>query len=305
MVTLLFATHNGAATLPTMLGALTQIEHPSEWQVIVVDNASSDSTLQILESFREKLPLHILREPRRGKNSALNTGLQHASGDLIVFTDDDVIPHADWLSQMCKCAEANPDYDVFGGRILPHWSTDPDPVVMNNAPLGVTYALTPDEQVDGPVFPGLIWGPNMAVRKSVFAAGHRFNESVGPTGGNYIMGSETEFTIRIHRAGHKSWFCDAARVKHIIRTHQMSRDWVVKRAYRFGRNQWVQESGSGFSVPCIAGIPRWRLAALGQQYALWGTAALRGDANAAFRARWEIHFLRGFIREGLKSWGAR
>lgn len=301
MLSVIFATYNGADTLPTMLDAFTHLEQPIEWEVIAIDNASSDATSEILASYQTRLPLQIIYESRRGKNYALNRGLQNVRGDLVVFTDDDVIPEPDWLTCLLACAESRSDFDIFGGRILPHWNATPDPVVLRNAPLGITYGITPSRQETGPIFPGLIWGANMAVRKRVFDAGHRFNEGVGPNGRNYIMGSETEFNIRAAREGHKAWFCNTARIAHIIRVDQLQPSWVLGRAYRFGRSQWIQESTSGFDVPCIGGIPRWRFAAIAKEYARWISATIRLDKDTRFKADWEIHFLRGYLSQAVQS----
>lgn len=120
-------------------------------------------------------------------------------------------------------------------------------------PLGVTYAVTPDYVEEGPVSPGLVWGPSMAFRRRVFDAGHRFDPAVGPQPGNYRMGAETEFTERLGRLGYKAWFVPRAEVQHIIRPNQMDPNWIVRRAYRFGRDIYWKErekadnaGGAGF-----------------------------------------------------------
>lgn len=301
MLTILFATHNGASTLPSMLESLTRLKATFQWEIIAVDNSSTDNTLVVLESFKNRLPLQIIEEPRRGKNIALNTGLARARGELIVLTDDDIIAEPKWIECLHECSVENPEFDVFGGRILPHWTVEPHSVVLENAPLGITYAITPEDQTAGPIFPGLIWGPNMAVRKRVFDTGQRFNEQVGPSVGNYIMGSETEFTLRVFRAGHKSWFCEGARVKHIIRPNQIRPTWVLKRAFRFGRNQWVQESAITTVVPLVFGIQRWRFSALANEYLSLISGIIRGDSGKIFRHRWEIEYLKGYLFEALRS----
>lgn len=299
IITVIFATRNGAATLPIMLRSLTELDTDEDWALIAVNNASSDETACILDEFRERLPLTVLNEPIPGKNRALNRALDHAQGDLIVFTDDDIIAAPDWLRQLRNVANEQPSYDIFGGHIAPHWQAEPPSVVLENAPLGITYAITPAEQATGPVFPGLVWGPNMAVRRRVFEAGHRFNDAVGPSGGNYIMGSETEFTIRAAENGYLSWHTNDARVQHIIRPHQIEPEWVIRRAYRFGRNQWHQIGPAG-PGPTLFGIPRWRFSSYAQQWLKGFLALLSRDRNQLFQSRWERSFLRGYLKEGLK-----
>src|SRR5215471_5623735 len=101
MLTVLIATRNGAHTLPRCLAALGQLIAPvGGWKLIVVDNGSTDATREIVESFADRLPLTYLLEPRPGKNAALNAGLDHVEGDLVVFTDDDVLARPDWLVEL-------------------------------------------------------------------------------------------------------------------------------------------------------------------------------------------------------------
>jgi glycosyltransferase involved in cell wall biosynthesis len=212
MITIIFATYNGEKTLPIMLDALTTTNFPKAgFKVIAINNASTDRSVDILKDFKEKLPLKILHQPIRGKNRALNIALPEIQGDLVVFTDDDILPNTDWLIEFKGCADNHPDYDLFGGAILPHWEKNPEPWILDSVPHGVTFALTATDLKEGPIYPGLIWGPNMMVRRRVFEAGHRFNEEVGPNAGQYIMGSETEFNLRIASQGYKTWFCPSSR----------------------------------------------------------------------------------------------
>ncbi|TCO74307.1 glycosyltransferase [Chromatocurvus halotolerans] len=299
-ISILFATHNGAKTLPYMLESLSEINCPYEWELLAVNNESSDETEAILQSYIGELPIRILNQPKRGKNRSLNLGLKEATGDLIVLTDDDVVPNEDWIVRLVDCAEANPKFDIFAGRIGPLWPCQPDPVIIRNVPLGTTYAISPTTLNEGPINPGNVWGPNMAIRRRVFDAGHTFNEHVGPDKGRYIMGSETEFTERLHVAGYKCWFCDAAVVKHIIRENQMTQSWVIDRAFRSGRGERVRAKDDEFAVPSFIGIPRWRIRVLLRSYYLSAFHLLTGDTDARFAARWEISFLHGYINESLK-----
>ena len=63
-----------------------------DWEVVLVDNAGNDETASIARTFFSSLPVKLLVEKTPGKNNALNTALDHASGELFIFTDDDIIP---------------------------------------------------------------------------------------------------------------------------------------------------------------------------------------------------------------------
>jgi len=303
LITILFATHNGEKTLPLTLKAFCNLTIPEiEWEIIVVDNASTDNTANIIKSYIDKLPICYLYEDKKGKNNALNSGVSLAKGNLIVFTDDDVIPEQEWLVKLASCANLHADYTIFGGVIKPNWPRQPDKWILDHVPLGVTYAITNEDLIEGEVHPGLVWGVNMAIRRDVFEAGYRFDASVGPNGKNYVMGSETEFTIRLHKLGYKSWFCKEAVVYHIIRDYQLDPEWIIKRAYRFGRNMYRQEYRSfNPKIPILFGIPRWMFSKLLQQYKYLAIYSFLGKWDEQLNVRWEIEFIKGYFYESLDS----
>src|SRR5208283_5519147 len=199
MLTVLLATRNGGRTLPTVLETFTRLQVPSSgWKLVVVDNGSTDQTRQIVTSFRASLPLTYLFEEKPGKNVALNAGLEHLEGDLVVFTDDDVFPHTDWLIRLRAAADAHLAYSMCGGAIRPRWeATPPDWVKWVNT--GIVFAITDPQMVEGPIDPGFLFGANLAIRSEAFRDGLRFNTSIGPRGNNYPMGSETELVRGLGR----------------------------------------------------------------------------------------------------------
>jgi glycosyltransferase involved in cell wall biosynthesis len=232
-LTVLFATLNGAHTLPRMLDTLSRLEPPvGSWKVVAVDNGSTDGSLKILKKRAAEIPMTVVCEARRGKNVALNTGMAFCEGDLVVLTDDDVILPSNWLVGIQRLAEQKTDYDIFGGAIFPVWETPPPEWVLRRVPkawLGWTDFL------DGPVVSSAIWGGNMAVRTVVFRR-HKFTESIGPDGSTtYAKGSETEFTWRAEKSGHRCWHFHNPAVGHIIREYQLTADWLLQRAYNMGR----------------------------------------------------------------------
>ena len=300
MLTVLMATLNGAPTLPQVLDAYCALTAPpGDWNLVVIDNGSTDDTYAVLQRYLDFLPLHYLYEPRRGKNAALNTGLafvlQNFSAELLVFSDDDAVPDTDWLIRLSECAAQQRDYAVFGGSILPDWAAAPPDWLLRLVPLGLSFGLTASTLPDGPVHPGLVWGANMAIRRAVFENGHRFNDAVGPNGGDYAMGSEVELSRKLHALGHLSWFCSAARVRHHIRAHQLTEQFALQRAWRYGRGKRRQEHPGIF--PEWFGIPRWMLFRYLQELMRYALARLRNQADQRFLHRWEMAQLRGYFHE--------
>lgn len=304
MLTVLMATFNGAGTLPRVLDAYTRLQTPAGgWQLVVADNASTDDTPAVLASHVARLPMVVQRNEDRGKNIALNLALPLCEGDLVVLTDDDAVPQSDWLCELGAAAAAQPEFDTFGGLIVPLWPNDQCPEwIPRLVNLGATFAVTPEGMTAGPVMAGRVWGPNMAIRRAVFDAGHRFDESVGPSAGQYMMGSEVEFTCRIERAGHRAWYVPTAQVGHIIRPRQLDPQWIIDRGYRLGRHMFHQERGEiGAQVARFRGAPRWMWRRYLQHRLRSTWARLRGSFDDRFTADWEISFLRGYFAEAASA----
>ena len=127
---------------------------------------------------RADLPLELLRELLPGKNRALNRGLEALEGGLVVVTDDDAVPSSLFLTAWAKYLEHKPSYGVFGGSIVPLFDAAPPRwLIKNRARFAMMFAER--DLPEGPVKADAIFGPNMAVRKSMFEAGFRFDETVG------------------------------------------------------------------------------------------------------------------------------
>ena len=134
-------------------------------------------------------------------------------------------------------ADSRPEYAVFGGAIAPLWRREPEDWILRSVRLAPMFALTDPACEEGPCDPARVWGPNMAIRAEPFEKGFRFDEDRGPNGSEtYAMGGETELTLRLAIAERlKCWHCADARVRHIVTPAMMTRGWVLRRSFRFGR----------------------------------------------------------------------
>ncbi len=234
-VSVVLATRDGAARLAHTLPHFQALEPPDGgWELIVVDNASTDGTSAVIDSFAGRLPLRRLSEPEPGQYSAINTAIGAANGALIVKTDDDAVPEPAWLRRLVAAAEAAPDFTVFGGAIAAEWPTDTPRWLATEAARGY-FAITDPSQGAGPCAPNKPWGANIAFRRDIFDQGFRFDGRLGPRPGHYIAGGETEFSLRLAAYGHRAWFEPTARVRHIVRPEQLRAEWVFNRAFAFGR----------------------------------------------------------------------
>lgn len=298
MLTVLFATKNRAAILRQTLEAFCSLQAPSSgWKLIVVDNGSTDQTPAVLSSFSDRLPLCVVSEPTGGKNSALNAGLCFVEGNLTVLTDDDVFPHPQWLVELRNAADMQLDYSVFAGAILPRWQSPP-PSWVQWVEQGPVFATTDPSMAEGPLPAYLVFGPNMAIRSSVFESGIRFDPSVGPQSSNYPMGSETELTLRLSKQGHKAWYAPRAVVEHFIRDEQLRQPWVLKRAVRYGRGRFRQDYLRKYQrYPTWFGVPRRFFREILTEERTIIKSLATSNKRELFCARWKRNFLWGHVIE--------
>lgn len=302
--TVLFATHNGAKTLPRMLTALCRTTLPREqWKLVAVDNNSRDETRAILDSFRDRLPLTVLFEPRPGKEYALALGFPQIEGELLILTDDDVIPEPDWIAEFLAAAAAHPGHDIFGGLIRPEWEKPPAAWVLEKAHLGVLFALN-DELAEGPIPAKLVSGPNSAFRRRALGPSYPVS-GVGPNASarQYPMGQDTAFALALERQGARAWFTRGPKVGHIVRPAYVEAAWMLRRAERYGMGLRAVQPELFSEKPKLMGVPL----ATALLWAAMTPAALVSaalpDPSAGFSLRWGQAVRRGILRQSLAERG--
>ncbi|MDH3348190.1 MAG: glycosyltransferase family 2 protein [Desulfobulbaceae bacterium] len=243
-ISVLIASYNRSELLCETLTNFTKLDlNGLSVEFVIIDNNSSDDTCQIVDSFKDKLPLRYLFESRAGKNCALNKALNEVElGNLVVFTDDDVKPHSDWLQRIMDVSNRWPSVSVFGGKIYPIF---PEKTVLPDW-IEVTFirkmVLVEHDWTDQECFYDIStsypFGPNYWVRKEIFVdGGRRFNEQIGPNPKKRIMGSETSFLKRLAETDKfKIFHSPDAIVGHYIEKESLTQDFLVTRAKTFGRS---------------------------------------------------------------------
>ena len=126
------------------LNSLVGMRVPGDiaWEVVIVNNNSTDHTDNVIYEYVERLPVRREFEPRTGKSNALNRAIDVAKGEYILWTDDDVVVDAGWLTAYVEAFRRWPDAAVFGGRIRPRY--DPPAakwIMQSEAVLVGPYAI--------------------------------------------------------------------------------------------------------------------------------------------------------------------
>lgn len=293
----LFATHNGARTLTRMLAAVGRLRAPQRpWRIVAVDNASTDESVAILRAAQGVLPLEVVQCPTPGKMPALILGSKIVTGDLVVFTDDDVEPDPDWLLAYEAAADQHPEAGLFGGSITPMPIDPLSP--WFEASLGQRAELFAQTELgDGPVEDACahIFGPNFMLRRPHLDLLERVGATIGPTFADgrsrrFPMGEDTLLVSLAQQDGVLARGVAGAGVGHMVRAYQTELGFMLDRAVRHGRGWAIRYAGAG--RPSLR--RRVKLAAIGLcgSVSLARAAAPRGPV---FERLWRAHWMRGVV----------
>jgi glycosyltransferase involved in cell wall biosynthesis len=304
-ITILFATHNGGRTLPSMIDALEKLQPPRRpVQIIAVDNASTDDTATILEQASQRLPIKRLYSPVPGKMPSLKLGAEQATGDLVLFTDDDVLPSPRWLVAFEEAVERYPDSFLFGGPITPVEFEPLSPWFLASVRHhAVLYARSEEREGDVDAVRH-VYGPNFLTKREHLDVLAEIPAGLGPDftrATTFAMGEDSLIIQRLTERGAKPKYVADAGVKHLVRAFQTDLGFMVERVERHGRgwslqtlaaSRYVNLTRARILLSNAIAVTKARLAA--PRLAHPPTAGM-------FDSLWDIHWPLGAIK-GALSW---
>jgi glycosyltransferase involved in cell wall biosynthesis len=229
------------------------------WEVVVVNNDSTDHTDAIIRAFADRLPVRRAFEPRRGLSRARNRAVDAAQGDYIIWTDDDVIVDPGWLAAYVEAFHRWPKAAVFGGPIKPRYEAPVVKwVVESGTLLHGPYALR--DFGDEPILLSvsgyrLPYGANFALRSGeqrIF----RYNPDLGIGPGTRRVGEEFDVVARVLESGAIGYWVPAARVEHCIGRERQTVQYVARCASAWGET--VAFKSGKQPGPLLFGAPRWQ-----------------------------------------------
>ena len=224
-------TRGRAAYLEVALDSLAAQDLAEPWELIVVDDGSSDGTRALLE----RRGVRSLRlDPPRGLNPARNAGIAAAASDLVAFTDDDVRAPAGWLQALVEGARRHPGAEAFGGPIRPRFEGRTPRGCGREEPPLTTLDLGPHD-----TSAELVWGANMAVRRSALERVGGFDETIH--GG----GDEQEWLERLHEAGGEVMYIAGAGLDHRRTADDARLSKLARGAYVRGRAMRAYDARRG------------------------------------------------------------
>jgi glucosyl-dolichyl phosphate glucuronosyltransferase len=268
-ISVVLGTYNRVSSLRSTLESFSQLRIPPDcsWELVVVDNNSTDATQLVVESYVRRLnyPVRYIFEPVQGRSAALNAGVKASSGKIIAFTDDDVLLGKDWLSELKQTFD-HYDCAAVAGRVVPIWK-QPKPkwLIMEDQLAIVRFEL--GEDVKEIPYPPL--GANSAFRREVFERHGLFRRDLGVSGSKHtITCDDTEFGERIIHAGEKVVYCPTAIIYHPVdpkrATKRYFRSWYYYNGRSLTRTAGLPRDGAFYF-----GVPRWLYRELATGIARW------------------------------------
>jgi glycosyltransferase involved in cell wall biosynthesis len=206
-ISLIVCTRDRCQKLAGCLGSVQDISFERPWELVIVDNGSTDDTAAVVREFIRTTSIKAvyLFEPKLGKSAGLNTALRVVQGQILAFTDDDCYPAPDFLSQVWSAFD-DPSVGYIGGRITLHDPAD-HPMTINESMTPVTFPA------GSFVSAGCVQGANMAFRRRVLLDIGGFDPLFGP-GALFPAAEEIEAVSRASAMGWKGEYHPEVVVAH-------------------------------------------------------------------------------------------
>ena len=297
-IDIVICTYNRASCLDAVLTtlALQTCDDEVRWGVLVVDNASTDATAEIVASHRAKGALPALRyvlEPTLGLTAARLRGARETKAPWIAFVDDDNFPDSTWLEAIARAIHRHGDAGGIGGKVVLDWEVRP-PAYLNE--FGFCYAIQDHGAADCIV--DSLTGAGMVLnRRALLESGWLDQPLVADrTGTKLTSGGDVEMVQRVRAAGYDLWFIPDALLRHRIPARRMTRKYLFR---------VILELGTSSAVMSLLTWPKdwasWhRMAQDGRRH--WYGLAMRGLKHAIRRRTgltpaiaWACHAL-GYAR---------
>jgi glucosyl-dolichyl phosphate glucuronosyltransferase len=256
-VTIAICTWNRANLLRRTLEGVIRLAIPLglDWEVLVVNNNSTDATDAVIKEAASRLPIRGYFERRPGKSHALNLAVREAQGEYILWTDDDVLVDEGWLTEYVAAFQRWPDASFFGGPIEP-WLESPTPGWLTRVFSRVSniYGALDLGPEPVPLTARVPYGANMAVRT---ADQRRFpyDPAICRRPNSLVRGEETFMLRRMLEAGLRGRWVPSARVRHWVPRQNQSAAYV--RGWHVGAGQVLAAQPTPSNWVWLFGRPRW------------------------------------------------
>jgi len=240
-ISAVICTHNNSELLKKTIGSLlNQSLSKIEYEILIVDNGSKDSTRQVVLGYSDTHPnVKYVYEEKLGLSHARNRALRETKTEYIAFIDDDAEADRDWLSCLVTCFEqAKPRPDIIGGKVLLRYELINIPKYIT--PMVEVYYSKLDYGDKGLLLnadKGLthyINGTNMAIRKEAFSENNGFNVGLGRKGKSLLSREESRFLEEAQKRDCVIYYEPKAVVTHFIPKKRLRKRHLIRRFFAEG-----------------------------------------------------------------------
>lgn len=252
-ITIAIPTYNRAALLRQTLEGITTQQFPRDYfEILVIDNNSTDETRTVVGEFASARPApRYIREYRQGLDHARNRAIREARGEIIVFGDDDILVEPDWLAQLTVPLLADGStrrIGAVGGEVVPVFPEGaPDWVRGWHEPLAFRQDVGALDPQHCPM------GANLAFPRWVFDEVGGFNTKLDRTADHCFCGGDREMIRRVRDAGYEVWFSPDASVQHQFSASRTTFRYACQHAFDSARSRVIYRSAESAATGYLAG----------------------------------------------------
>jgi glucosyl-dolichyl phosphate glucuronosyltransferase len=257
-LTVAICTWNRCASLHQTLESFSRLAPPARtsWELLVVNNNCTDRTDEVIKAFERELPIRRVFEPKAGLSHARNRAIAEATGDYILWTDDDVTVCREWLVAYTDAFREWPDAAIFGGPIRPAFEGTPPAWLQRVYPtIAGVYAARDFGTEPIELSPQLIpWGANYVIRAREQAA-RPYDPDLGYRPGRLVGWEESEVILALMADGMRGrWVPGAALDHHVPKARQTT---TYLRTHFFNRGVYHGTRWNEVDGRLLFGRPRW------------------------------------------------
>lgn len=231
-VSAIICTYNRAKYLgPAIDSLLDQTVPLSDYELIIVDNASTDDTARIAKGYGSKVK--YIFEPNQGLSYARNAGFKNSRAEIVAYMDDDAIACRDWIENIIKAFSIGPEIGAAGGKIEPIWE--------GKKPRWATKELYPhfscQDKGPNPFYLkeyDYFFGGNAAYRKEILYNCGGFPVKLGRIGKMQLAHEEWPVFNYINEHKLKKYYLPGIKIDHTVMRHRLNLRWMMNRFYWLG-----------------------------------------------------------------------
>ena len=305
-ISVIVCTYNRSQQLKQCLGSLEKQIVPEglSWEVLVVDNNSTDDIKKFIEEFKKSTILNIRYEfeEKLGVSFARNTGCREANGNIILFIDSDAVADSNWLKNIIKPINEY-DADCVGGKILPQvWPTKKPKWLTKELYSYIGIYNKGEEAVELDFYIDVPFSGNMAFKKTTFNEIGQFNVSLGRVGTKSTFGGEEQdWERKLLDKGRKIFYQPDAIVYHPLRPEMLTKKYLRTMDFHTGEKNALLFFGE-YNKRNIFGIPLFIFNQFFRSVIRYIVYIIKHGYNNSFRQELYCWYFLGFMFGRVKYW---